>query len=296
MAPPNFRRLIPLLILLLLAPLALWAGALLSRPQATAPEQSRLRVTVINVGQGEATLIRTPGGGTILIGAGPPESGGDVVAALQSAGVRQVDLLILPYPYAEACGGVPELYLSFEIKMILEPGGGRINPYIRSEEVKNLVSATDVQIVRAGSGVPLDEGRVKVEILAPRTIDGSREAPDDSLFVSLRYGRTRFLFAGGIGAKGERALLAETPDLKADWLRVARSGAPGTSSSEFLRLVCPEFAVVSVGPNGDGFPDAATLNRLRATGAKLYRTDENGGQNITFQSDGREVTQGSGDP
>jgi competence protein ComEC len=82
--------------------------------------------------------------------------------------------------------------------------------------------------------------------------------------------------------------------LRADWLRVARSGAPESSSLEFLRLVRPEHVVVSVGPNGDGFPDPGTIGRLRATGAKLYRTDENGGQNITFWSDGREVTQGSG--
>ena len=264
-------------------------GISLRRPQTTTPEQSRLRVTVINVGQGESTLIRTPGGGTILIGAGSTETGSDVVTTLKNAGVQQIDLLILPYPNAEASGGVPELYENFEFKTILEPGGGTINAYITNA----MRRATDLQKVRAGAGYTLDDGQVKVEILAPETIDGSHTAPDDSLVVGIGYGKTRFLFAGGIGAKGERALLSRTPNLWSDWLRVARSGSSESSSLEFLRLVRPEFAVISVGPNGDGFPATDTLARLQATGAKLYRTDENGGQNLTFWSDGREVTQGS---
>lgn len=291
-------RLVPLLIILILAPFAVWWGIVLSRPRSAAPEQTRLRVTVVNVGQGEATLIRTPGGATILIGAGSTEAGTGVVEALQGAGVKQIDLLILPYPFAEASGGVPELFESFEIKTILEPGGRTINAYIRWGDMNtsDLRRATDIQTVRAGAGYLLDGGRVKVEILAPLTIDGTREAPDDSLVVAVNYGVTRFLFAGGIGAKGERALLAQTPNLRANWLRVARSGTQESSSLEFLRLVRPEYAVISVGPNGEGFPAPATLGRLRATGAKIYRTDENGGQNITFWSDGREVTQGSGKP
>lgn len=293
MTIPNLRRFAPLLLLLIFAPLAIWAGIFLRRPQINTPKQTRLRVTVINVGQGEATLIRTPGGGTILIGAGPTEAGSDVVAALENAGVRQIDLLILPYPSAEASGGVPELYESFEFSTILEPGGGIINPYIADEKMRG---ATDIQTVRAGAGYTLDNGRVKVEILAPQSIDGSNSAADDSLVVALRYGKTRFLFAGGIGAKGERALLSQTPNLRADWLRVARSGSGESSSLELLRLVRPEFAVISVGPNSEGFPAPATLERLQATGAKLYRTDENGGQNITFWSDGQQVTQGSVKP
>lgn len=289
---PNIQRFAPLLILLILAPLAVWAGVFLRRPQESTQEQTRLSVTVINVGQGEATLIRTPGGGTILIGAGPTETGADVVAALENAGVQQIDLLILPYPFAEASGGVPELYESFEIKTTLEPGGGRINAYITPE----LLRATELQTVGAGSRYTLDEGRVTVSILAPEAVNRSNLAPDDSLVVALGYGQTRFLFAGGIGAKGERALLAQTPNLRANWLRVARSGSAESSSLEFLRLVRPEFVAISVGPNGDGFPAPATIGRLQATGAKIFRTDENGGQNITFWSDGREVMQGSGEP
>ncbi|MBC8136848.1 MAG: hypothetical protein H8F28_13265 [Fibrella sp.] len=296
MTLPNMRRFAPLLILFILAPLAIWAGMFLRRPQTTAPEQTRLRVTVINVGQGEATLIRTPGGGTILIGAGTTETGTDVVDFLQNAGVKRIDLLILPYPYAEAIGGVPDLYDYFEIKTILEPGGERINAHITRVLERAREFQTEWQIVRAGQGYKIDSERVKVEILAPQTIDGSQVAPDDSLVVAVGYGKTRFLFAGGIGTKGERALLARTPDLRANWLRVARSGSAESSSLEFLRLVRPEFAVISVGPNGDGFPDPATIERLQATGAAIYRTDENGGQNLTFSSDGQEVTQGSGKP
>ncbi len=279
--------------LLASASVALWLGYVLRRPAAASqPAQTPLRVTVINVGQGGATLIRTPGGGTVLIGAGPTEAGSDVVQALQNAGVKHIDLLILPYPYAEAIGGVPELFEEFQVKTILEPGGERVNAHITDAARLAHQFQTDWQTVRAGKTFIFPGDHVVVEILAPEQITPGWRATDNSLVIAVRYGKTRFLFAGGTGSRGERALLSRAPDLRADWLLVARSGSDEASSSEFLRSVNPSFAVISVGPNRDGLPGSATLTRLQATGARVFRTDEKGGQSLSFTSDGNEVMYG----
>jgi len=243
---------------------------------------------VLNVGQGESAFVTTPHGGCIVIGEGPPEAGGSVADALQNAGVKKISLLILPYPYTEAIGGVPDLFDTFPIEMALEPGGGKINFAII--KARSLMHEYQTELRQGHAGDKFDVDGVVVEILAPTTLFPDTQAPDNSLVVALRYGNMRFLFAGGLGRAGEVALLSHTPDLSANWLNVARSGADEASSPEFLRLVNPEIAVISVGPNGDGYPGAATLGRLQATGAKLYRTDANGGQNLTFYSDGKSIT------
>lgn len=282
------RRFAPFVLLFIVAALTLWLGIYLASPTPAAKVNSRLRVTVVNVGQGEAAFIRSPHGSFCVIGTGPPEAGGTLVEALQNAGAKQVNLLIMPYPYAEAIGSVPYIFDAFPVDLAFEPGGGRINAHIT--EARRLAHdyQTRVVLVRAGEVYNLDG--MTIEILAPAELLPDNKAPDNSLVVSIRYGDTRFLFAGGLGKAGEHALLSRMPDLAANWLRVARSGTDEASSLEFLRQVNPEYVVLSVGPNTDSLPGKATLNRIRATGAKFYRTDDNGGQNLTFFSDGQQIT------
>lgn len=281
----NRRTLIGGALLLPAAAVALTAGTLLRRPAGAAAERGRLRVCVINVGQGEATLLQTPNGGVALIGAGPAESGDAMIEALRNAGVQKIDLLILPYLLAEAVGGVPQLFDTFEVAWVLVAGASRVVGV-----ADTLRLAHEQRTARAGDLFSFPSDRVTLEILAPEAMLSSASDADNSLVLRVRYGTTAFLFAGGIGAQGELALLGRAPEIAAQWLRVARSGDDAASSPEFLRLVNPEWAVISVGPNGEGFPGAGTLERLAATGAKLLRTDAGGGHNLVFWSDGERIT------
>ncbi len=290
--PAVVRRLFPLLVMSLLATGAMLAGFLLgSRPLP--PPVRRLDVTVVNVGNGEASWIRTPRDRFILIGGGPPGAGPKVADALRAAGARHIDLLVLPYPYAEAIGGVPDVLRHFEVRAALETGYPRPDQAVNQvqEEVRALLAARSVpvQIARAGQKLALDG--VRLEVLAPAEPlpSAAPGAANSSLVLRAAFGNTVFLFAGGLERAGETALIARGPDLRAGWLRVARFGTRNATSPEFLRLVRPSVAVISVARgNFDGYPHRETLERLAASGARVFRTDEADGD-LSFWSDGFQV-------
>lgn len=281
---------LPLLALLLTAACALVAGLILGQTRIPAePPRNVLTVTVVNVQHGEASWVRTGDGKFIVIGGGPPEQGVAVAASLKDAGARKIDLLILPYPYAEAIGGVPELLKAFPVAAVLEPGGPVVNRW--QAQARETLAARNIPVRLGRAGETLTLGGARVEVLAPAEplLTATPASANNSLVVRLTWGDTRFLWAGGLSEAGETALLGRMPGLGAHWLRVARFGARDASSAEFLRLVSPDCAVVSVGPNRDGYPHPETLSRLAATGARVYRTDAHPGP-LRFTSDGANLT------
>jgi beta-lactamase superfamily II metal-dependent hydrolase len=269
--------------------LALSLGVVLGRRQSIVQVASgRLSVTVVNVGQGEASWIRTPNGRFVVIGGGPPHEGRDVVASLKEAGATQIDLLVLPYPYTEAMGGVGEIVQAFPVGRTVEAGGPVVNRVQAQTRVLLREKNIPLHMGRAGDSWTLDG--VKVELLAPPEpiLKSPPVALNNSLVVRATWGDTRFLWAGGLERAGEVALLGRMPNIKAQWLRVARSGSANASCAEFLRQVAPDFAVVSVGENREGLPHPSTVARLRASGARVYRTDTQPGA-LRFYSDGARV-------
>lgn len=284
------RRLLPLLVLIVCATGAMFLGFQLgSRPLPSS--SGRLDVTVVNVGQGEAAWIRTPTGKFLLIGAGPPDQGEKVAASLRAAGARRIDLLVLPYPYAEAIGGVPEVLRQFPVGQALEPGFPAQQDLPVQEEVRRLLAGGNTPVAIARAGQRLAVGGIKIEVLAPgeAPLSGSPRPANNSVVLRVVYGQTAFLFTGGLERAGENALLGRAPELAAQWLRVAHFGTREATSPELLRLVRPSIAVISVGgQNPGGYPHRETLERLRATGARIWRTDERA-DDLRFWSDGRRI-------
>lgn len=279
------HRLTPLLALLAGATLALIAGFYLGHHRPEQPPRNLLTVAALSVGNGEAGWIKTPKGRFILIGGGPPGQGKTVVRSLIEAGAERIDLLILPYPYAEAIGGIPDILDSLPVAEVIEPGDRVVNQW--QSHVRFLLAQkhVPVQIARAGWVTEIDG--VKLEILAPAEplIREQPASANNSVVVRVRYEETAFLWAGGLDRAGEDALLGRMPALRSNWLRVARFGTRNASSPEFLYQVQPEFAVISSGPNRDGYPHNETLDRLAAAGTQVYRTDTAPG-GLLFQSDG----------
>ena len=231
-----------------------------------------LRVTFLDIGQGDATLIqerRT----SVLVDTGPPDGG--VVARLRHAGVRRLDLLVVTHAQADHDGGAAAVLRAMPVGMLLdgrdgvrEPLGLRMAAEARRRRVP--VSAPD-------AGETLRAGRIELRVLSPPA-----EAPEDhagadpnqrAIVAEARVGRFRMLLT----ADAESDVLS-TLDLEpVDVLKVSHHGSADPGLAAVLERVRPRVAAIEVGAhNTYGHPVAATLRTLRAAGAAVYRTDRDG--------------------
>jgi len=203
-------RALPLGALMLLATIAMLAGFLLTRP-GPRPVRRLLTVGVVAVGSGEAAWVRTPSDRFILIGGGPPGAGERVVRSLKAAGAREIALVVQPYPYAEAIGGLPAVLEAFPRcggswdagypppRHENQSGIRRIVPARPINEWQEAISdllnrqSVPVQSARAGQTLDLGDG-VRLTVLAPTIpfLDNVPGAPNNSIVLRLTYGKTVF--------------------------------------------------------------------------------------------------------
>ncbi|HEY3266510.1 MAG TPA: DNA internalization-related competence protein ComEC/Rec2 [Armatimonadota bacterium] len=281
-----------------------WTAAL---PAAVAlawvawPPRPLLRVTFLDVGQGDCALIQTSGGRSVLIDAGGrpemgsalPSSTGEriVVPALRRAGVRRLDAVILTHPHEDHAGGLPAVLTAFPVRLWLDSGQPHPAPGFTESLKLAAHRGVPLRLARAGDRVDLQPG-IELDVLGPRSplMHGTRDdLNNNSIVCRLTCGSTAFLFCGDEEREAEERLLRSGAVPRADVLKAGHHGSATSSATAFLAAVRPRFAVISCGRhNRYGHPAAATLERLRAAGARVYRTDVDGG--IVAESDGRAVT------
>jgi len=263
-----------------LLPLFVWSSAIRAGPPAG------LQVRFLDVGQGDAALVTTPEGGTVLVDGGPdPEQ---VATDLAALGVRRLDVVVATHPHLDHFTGLPAVLARFPTSLVLDSGcrppEGRSLPYrafltsVRSEGVPER---------RPVRGDRFFVGRLRIDVLSPdRCWEGTNsDANNDSLVLLLCYGEDRVLFANEPEASAQQVLLDDHQPIMAEVLNVPHHGA-GTSIAPFLDAVQETVAVVSVGPNDYGHPVPWVLDELRRTGARVFRTDRSGDVTVTFADPG----------
>jgi len=251
---------------LMLAAIALAAWPLLR------PPDGRLRLTVLDIGQGDAIVVEAPDGRALLIDAGPGgpmrlDTGERVVAPyLWNRGHLRLAKTIVTDADADHAGGMGAIRRLF----------GVAEPW-------------DVEQLARG---PHWFGGAMLSLVWPRwEVAGhaARSRNDETLVLWIEYGLASFLLASDIEAAAEQALVASRAPLGATVLKVAHHGSRTSSTPAFLHTVAPTAAVISVGArNPYGHPDAGVLERLRTAGARVYRTDSDGA--VIFETDGRALT------
>ena len=300
------RRLLRLAPLLPLGSLLWWA--LSRRPD---PDAGKLRVTAIDVGQGDSTLIQTPAGRTILVdgGGASDEVGADaddvgarvVVPFLNYLGISRLDVLVLTHPHGDHVGGLAAVLRSVEVGTVLD---GTLLPYPSPAYAQflALVHGKAIPYARAVRGMTLDMGDgVTLSVLNPPPSPlfgtaaafgtGTDDAAINNYSASLlvRYGRTRFVLTGDAENEAEGAMLAAGGDLACDVLKAGHHGSKNATGDDWLSRLKPRQAVISCGRhNRFGHPAPSTLARLDAANIETFRTDRQGA--IVFVSDGRTVT------
>lgn len=272
----NFRGL--LIIFLVVAVLVVWWQVGCGR----SPE--RLTVTFLDVGEGDAALVRTPDGANMLIdGGGDPQT---VRQALVRKGVNRLDLLVLTHPHADHVRGLVGVVERFSVKLVLD--GGQPHPSFFYRRFLKTIEERHIpyQVAREGQKYQAGE-KLKVAVLGPATLFKGTEADlnNNSVVLKLDYGEVSFLFTGDIETEAQAKLVdGQANQLNSTILKIPHHGSSKTII-RFLKAVSPQVAIVSVGAgNPYGHPSRSTLTKLKKLGARTYRTDKDG--DVTIVSDG----------
>jgi competence protein ComEC len=242
------------------------------------PERAdQLRVTVLDVGQGDAVLIQTPSGVNVLVDGGP---GGRTLARALARELplfsARIDLLVIAAPGDEHVGGLPDVLTRYVVGRAVvtgAPGGSATYQALRealNDKQIELLSAADLPELDLGDGV-----RLRV------LYDG-----ENGSALRVEWGRASVVMPIGLRTSDETALLARGGVEPGTALLATDHGADTATQENWVLALNPQVVVISVGAgNRDGDPSAEVLDRL--AGRTLLRTDEHG--NITLLTDGQRL-------
>ncbi len=246
--------------------------------------EGELEVHFIDVGQGDATLIRC-GENSMLIDAGENSEGELVTAYLQEQGVEQLDYVIGTHPHSDHIGGLDTVIRAFEPEVVMLPD--KVHTSRTYEDVLLAVQEKELSITTPKPGETYVLGEAEFTIIAPVT-DYASHLNNWSIRLRLVHGSNRFVFAGDAEEKAERDIVAGGLPLEAEVLQVGHHGSGTSTTDEFLQAVSPDYALISCGrDNQYGHPHADTLAKLKAAGSQIYRTDEMG--TVVVTSDGTDL-------
>jgi competence protein ComEC len=250
-------------------------------PEHMPPPPRGLRITVLDVGQGDSTLIQVPGG-SVLVDQGPPEA--DVAEQLRRLGVRRLTALVLSHPSRDNIGGAERVVERLDVDRVLDPGLPFENPFGEPALAEARRRGIPVVVTRAGQTYRL--GELRLRVLWP---DGSAHPSDDpndhATVLLASYGNVDAL----LPADAEGNVLVRLRPPPVEILKVSHHGSRDVLLGDVLELTRPRVAIISAGARNDyGHPAPATLAELAAApGLQLYRTDRDG--RITIESDGERV-------
>lgn len=291
-----FWRRVPrrrLLLIAAIVPLAVDVGWWQIGPLMT----DKLEMTVFDVGQGDAVLVRFPGGKTWLVdGGGKHGSAFDVgknvvVPALLRKGIHKIDRLVLTHPHHDHYRGLAAVAEHFDPDMMwtngFEPPEQEQAEWDEFEERLQAAGVTSITVARQYA--PFEIGGVEVQVLYPdSSLPSDIELNDTSIVMRLVYNNVSILLTGDLEGRGEGLLLSGGEDISATILKVGHHGSDTSSTREFLAAVNPKIALISVGRlNEYGMPDEIVIDRLKDSGVQIYRTDLQGA--VVVSTDGKSL-------
>jgi len=256
-------------------------GVLVAVTAATAPD-GRLHVTALDIGQGDAILVRTAQGRTMLVDGGPdPELTLRRLGANLPFHVRRIDLLVLSHPHQDHVAGLVEVLDRFDVGALLHAGIGFENAAYDRLLTDASRAGIPIRLAREGASLAIDAGTT-IEVLYPSEADASLPLPEGdinngSVVLLLRYGGFAALLTGDAEAPVEALLLSR--GLKpVDLLKVGHHGSRSSTTPGLLAAARPSVVVISSGEGNEyGHPAPETLAALRGLpGVAVHRTDLEG--------------------
>ena len=252
-----------------------------SRPSPAWTQPTGLRVTFLDVGQGDSALLETPSA-RVLVDEGPPEA--DVAGQLLRMGVTSLSALVLTHPQRDHVGGATGVIRRLRVGVVLDPALEVTGP--EREEALAAARKRGIPIRAVRAGDELRVGSLRLRVLWPEDAGTSSEDPNLNAVVLLASFGDFDVF---LTADAESDVTSKLQVGEVEVLKVAHHGSADPGLADELRELRPQVAVVSCGRGNDyGHPRAETLAALEASlGLAVYRTDLHG--RVVVESDGRRL-------
>jgi len=273
-----------IIIFLLLLVLAYVLADLQKEPVNMPVHTDGLAVHFIDVGQADCALLLC-GNEAMLIDGGNVADSDLIYAYLQKYNVNHLKYIVNTHAHEDHVGGLAgalnEATIDYAFAPVAEYDTKAFRDYVK------YVQAQNKQITIPSPGDKLTLGEAEVTVLAP--LEDYEDTNNTSIVMRVVYGETSFLFTGDAEVLSEQAMLNSGRNLQSTVLKVGHHGSSTSTSDDFLRIVNPEYAVISCETgNTYGHPHQETMVKLHEAGIAVYRTDLQG--TIIAQSDGKTVT------
>jgi competence protein ComEC len=285
----------------------LTVGPRVAARDAVPPSSMPVRVVVLDVGQGDATLVGLPGGRALLVdtgGVAPLTTGPDAFDAppgfdigdrvvsrvLRALDVRRLDDLVLTHGDPDHLLGARGVLKHLAAGAIWEGVPVPPHPGLRSLIALARSQSITWRTVRAGDRERL--GDVELLVLHPPSPDWERQRVrnDDSIVLEIRIGRVSIILPGDIGKEGERAILPRLEPGRLVVLKAPHHGSATSSTQDLLDRLRPRVVIFSCGRNNRfGHPHPAVVDRYRALGAAVFSTAEDGAVFVETDGGGVEI-------
>lgn len=258
---------------------------------------TQLEIISLDVGQGDAILIKTPKKQTMLIDGGPNNKVLQKLGRYLTFNNRRIDIILLTHPHSDHVSGLVEVSKRYDIgAIVLNSADIKTDVYY---EFLKVIKEKNIPVITAefGEAIHFDKD-LEFDVLAPMISNSivfnkqnegfgssGNDINDTSIVGKLMFNDFSMIFMGDATYKIENQLLAYGRNLKSDILKVGHHGSKYSSLLSFLKIVSPKAAIIEVGAkNRYGHPSPAALNRLKIIDANVFRTDLNG--DIKIISDG----------
>ncbi|MBI1803993.1 MAG: DNA internalization-related competence protein ComEC/Rec2 [Ignavibacteriae bacterium] len=257
-------------------------------------EPRKLRVTFLDVGQGDAAFIEFPEGNTMLVDGGPRTATIDagerfILPFLRWKGIHRIDAIVISHPHSDHLGGIPAILRNMEIGKVYDAYSvARSSLY---EEYVRVVDSLHLQrdTLRAGKLLAIEPG-IQAYILHPtKEFIEARQVNlnNQSGVIRIVYGQSSLLLSGDAEVDAEASIRNQYGSfIRSNLLKVGHHGSITSTTVDFLTAVHPSLGIISVGiKNKFHHPSPAIVKRLSESGAQCFRTDELGA--VVLESDGR---------
>ncbi len=239
-----------------------------------------MKVTFLDVGQGDATFLEFPDGGNMLIDGGPASEYSDtgkwvILPFLRSKGITNLDVVMVSHYHSDHYGGLSTVLKNYKIKkFVIDNGFERIKE-------KDIC----YKVVRRGDKI-IGYPKIEIYILHPNLDKSSSN--NNSVVVKIVYNKISFLFTGDIENKTEQHLLPFKDMLSSTVLKVPHHGSKHGYEPEFIKLVNPKTGIIGVGrDNKFNLPNRQVLIDYEKRGTDIYRTDKHGA--VMISTNGKKI-------